>query len=40
MQLLPGNIELSQNPFEKVIWNKLRTELKEDDGILGIKYHH
>lgn len=27
MQLLPGNIELSQNPFEKVIWNKLRTEL-------------
>ena len=37
MQLLPGNIELSQNPFEKVIWNKLRTELKEDDGILGYK---
>ena len=37
MQLLPGNIELSQNPFEKVIWNLLRKELQEDDGILGYK---
>lgn len=37
MQLLPGNIELSQNPFEKIIWNILRKELKEDDGILGYK---
>ena len=37
MQLLPGNIELSQNPFEKEIWNLLRSKLKEDDGILGYK---
>lgn len=37
MQLLPGNIELTQNPFEKVIWNLLRSELKDDEGILGYK---
>lgn len=37
MQLLPGNIELSQNPFEKVIWNLLRKLLQQDDGILGYK---
>ncbi|MEZ7914832.1 DEAD/DEAH box helicase family protein, partial [Macellibacteroides fermentans] len=37
MQLLPGNIELTQNPFEKVIWNLLRSELKDYEGILGYK---
>ncbi|MCD8264033.1 MAG: hypothetical protein LUD02_07635 [Tannerellaceae bacterium] len=37
MQLLPGNIELTQNPFEKVVWNLLRSELKYDEGILGYK---
>ncbi len=37
MQILPGNIELSQNPFEKVIWKLLRSELEQEEGKRGNK---
>lgn len=37
MQLLPGNIELSNNPFEKPIWIHLKSLLKDEEGVLGYK---
>jgi hypothetical protein len=37
LQKLSGNIGLTQNLFEKNIWNLLVSILKNDDGILGYK---
>ncbi|MFT3738501.1 MAG: ATP-binding domain-containing protein [Breznakibacter sp.] len=37
MEFLPGNIELSSNPFEKGLWDLLVSSFSEDAGILGYK---
>lgn len=37
MQYLPGNLELTNDHFEKEIWNELKNILADKDGILGYR---